>query len=161
MKRMKGWGMWVVRVEMGNGHANYHISKLFFILPGIHLILLLILLSYSQQRKSISESMTWVMAKMNRMTKHQQASNRGVIDTFTQHKMDVVYSVSFHLKEKLLNPTRKKMYTSHQTHQINDYSGTRNSTDCSSNDDVKSFFRLIALTFSNFNCEWCYLTFFD
>jgi hypothetical protein len=40
------------------------------------------------------------MAKMNRMTKHQQASNRGVIDTFTQHKMDVVYSVSFHLERK-------------------------------------------------------------
>lgn len=114
MKRMKGWrgcGEW--RRERGkekkgwggeNGHANYHISKLFFILPDIHLILLLILLSYSQQcerrEKSISESMTWVMAKMNRMTKHQQASNRGVIDTFTQHKMDVVYSVSFHLERR-------------------------------------------------------------
>lgn len=37
--------------------------------------------------------MTWVMAKMNRMTKHQQASNseRKVIDVFTQHKMDVSF----------------------------------------------------------------------
>lgn len=69
-----------------NGHASHHISKLFFILSCIHLILFssphLILFYHihssencitKRERESEWErkSMTWVMAKMNRMTKHQ------------------------------------------------------------------------------------------
>lgn len=89
------------------------IFQSFFIPPFIHLILLLLCFpsAFTTYRE---ESMTWVMAKMNRMTKHQQqATERKVIDVFTQHKMDVVYSVSRRFSKALLNLQMDNTKNSH------------------------------------------------
>lgn len=81
MMRSEGWvGMCVCVWWVENGHASHHISKLFFILSCIHLILLPILLYHIHSGKSIHITERawheWWLKWIGWQSISKQASNR-------------------------------------------------------------------------------------
>lgn len=98
-KEMSGW-----RRGSLNGHACCHISKLFFIPSLIHLILLLFPITSRWYWKRERAWHEWWLKWIGWQSISKRATERKVIDVFTQHKMDVAHSVTRRFRKALFEP---------------------------------------------------------